>query len=133
MELDTGAGASIISYKVYVSLFKHIALAPVKVMLCSYSGPIKVYGQIIVDASVNDSLPTKLPLLVCEASSHVKSLFGRPRLDILMPTWRNAFNVPVGSLVCDSDKDAQFRVMFPNIFDVSNENPILNFKATLLL
>ena len=133
MELDTGAGVSIISFKLYSTLFKHIALSQVFVSLNSYSGPIKVYGQIIVDVVYSNSLPIKLPLLVCEASQHVRSLFGRPWLDILMPDWRNAFNVPVRSLACKPDHVTQFRVMFPNIFDLANDNPIRHFKATLLL
>ena len=74
MELDTGAGISIISKETFDNNFNNISLKPCSTLLHTYTGdPIKVCGQF--NASVNyNGQRMSLPLVVVDGSG--PSLFG---------------------------------------------------------
>ena len=93
MELDTGAGISIISKETFDTNFNGISLKPCSALLHTYTGdPIKVCGQF--DASVNyNSQRMSLPLIVVEGSG--PSLFGRDWLTKIRVDWKRIFNVSV--------------------------------------
>ena len=53
MEVDTGAGASVMSYADYERNFKYLALRPVNRSFHAYTGtPLDVAGQVLVDVGL---------------------------------------------------------------------------------
>ncbi|XP_052124357.1 uncharacterized protein K02A2.6-like [Frankliniella occidentalis] len=97
MEVDTGAGASIIPLDKFKSLFPLVKLSPSPTKLSSASGDIRVSGEVNVCVSKNGI--TKNLSFISVAVPSVEEL----------------------------------RDMFPKIFDVNNDDPIVGFEARLLL
>ena len=74
MELDTGAGVSIISQETYNRHFKETPLQPCDTRLHTYTGlPVKISGQFLVQLKYQNQTIT-VPLLVVKGSG--PSLFG---------------------------------------------------------
>ena len=91
MELDTGAGVSIISKETFDKHFKHIQLKPCTAQLHTYTGdPIRVCGQFSPSLRYSNQC-TSLPLLVVEGSG--PSLFGRDLLAKVKLEWEKIFSV----------------------------------------
>ena len=75
MELDTGAGVSIISNETYKNYLSDVPLKPSETRLHTYTGhPVQVTGQLEVHLKYNDQ-SLMVPLLVVDGSG--PSLFGR--------------------------------------------------------
>lgn len=75
MELDTGAGVSIISHETYNRHFKETPLQPCDTRLHTYTGhPVQVSGQFLVPLKYQNQTVT-VSLLVNKGSG--PSLFGR--------------------------------------------------------
>lgn len=78
MELDTGAGISIISEETYTKFFKDVPLEPSTTKLHAYTGdPIQVCGQFNVNARYMSHSAT-LPLTVVDGAG--PSLLAREKL-----------------------------------------------------
>ena len=95
MEVDTGAGISIISKETFDKNFNNVSLKPSGTRLHTYTGDqIKGCGQF--DAKVNYNYKSvNLPLIVVEGSG--PSLFGRDWLAMIKVDWKRIFNVSVSS------------------------------------
>ncbi|KAK3920898.1 hypothetical protein KUF71_010135 [Frankliniella fusca] len=72
MEVDSGAGVSIVSSITYSKLFNSTPLSPSPYILTSVSGQIKVFGQLKVKVSLPSHAPVELILVVCEAVAPVR-------------------------------------------------------------
>ena len=97
MELDTGAGVSIISEETFNKHFIGIPLRPSSTRLHTYTGhPVEVAGQFNVHLKYQDQSAT-LPLLVVEGSG--PSLFGRDWLTQVKLYWKMICSIRVS----DSD------------------------------
>lgn len=93
MELDTGAGVSIISQETFNKHFKGTPLKPSCTRLHTYTGhPVQVTGQFHVQLKYQDQSAT-LPLLVVEGSG--PSLFGRDWLIQVKLDWKKICNIRV--------------------------------------
>ena len=91
MELDTGAGASIISEQTYQAHFREIPLKPCSTKLHTYTGePIQVLGLITVDVKYKDQ-NASLPLVVVQGQG--PSLLGRDWLKVVKLDWEGIFNL----------------------------------------
>ena len=85
MELNTGAGVSIISKETFDKHFKHIQLEPCTAQLHKYTDdPIRVCGQFSPSVRYSNQC-TSLPLLVVEGSG--PSLFGGDLLAKVKLEW----------------------------------------------
>ena len=97
MELDTGAGVSIISQETFNKHFTGTPLKPSSTRLHTYTGhPVQVTGQFHVHLKYQDQSAT-LPLLVVEGSG--PSLFGRDWLTQVKLDWKKICSIHVS----DSD------------------------------
>ena len=75
MELDTGAGVSVISEETYKKNFSGTPLLPSNTRLCAYTGhPLNVHGQLIAHPKYQDQ-SADVPFLVVGGSG--PSLSGR--------------------------------------------------------
>ena len=93
MELDTGAGVSIISQEKFNKHFKGTPLKPSSTRLHTYTGnPVQVTGQFHVHLKYQDQSAT-LPLLVVEGSR--PSLFGRDWLTLVKLDWKKKCSIRV--------------------------------------
>ena len=91
MELDTGAGASIISEQTYQAHFREIPLKPCSTKLHTYTGePIQALGLITVDVKHKDQ-SVSLPLVVVQGQG--PSLLGRDWLKVVKLDWEGIFNL----------------------------------------
>ncbi|XP_052126586.1 uncharacterized protein K02A2.6-like [Frankliniella occidentalis] len=131
MEVDTGAGVTVVSYAVYLKFLKSCSLSPSPFVLNSVSGSIKVFGQLSVSVALPSQPPVQLILVVCDTVAPVRSLLGRPWLDVLFKDWRKVF-LPANVISSVSDRVQQLQHMFPKVFDSLNDDPITPFKAKLL-
>ena len=85
MELDTGAGVSVISEETYKKHFSGTPLMPSNTRLRAYTGhPLKVHGQLMAHLKYQDQ-SANVPLLVVEGSG--PSLFGRDWLSQIRLDW----------------------------------------------
>ena len=97
MELDTGAGVSILSEETFNKHFIGIPLRPSSIRLHTFTGhPVQVASQFNVHLKYQDQSAT-LPLLVVEGSG--PSLFGRDWLTQVKRDWKKIFSIRVS----DSD------------------------------
>ncbi|KAE8741736.1 hypothetical protein FOCC_FOCC012731 [Frankliniella occidentalis] len=134
MVVGTEAGASIIPLDKFKSLFPLVKLSPSPTKLSSASGDIRVSGEVNVCVSKN-GITKNLCLIVCQDAKLLNPLLGRPWLDALLPGWGDVFNQPVliSSISVAAPSVEELRNMFPKIFDVNNDEPIVGFAARLLL
>ena len=96
MELDTGAGVSLISSETYTRHFKDTPLRPSNTCLHTYTGhPVKVSGQLDVHLTYQDQ-SADVPLIVVEGSG--PSLPGRDWLSHVKLNWKKICSI------CVSDK-----------------------------
>lgn len=96
MELDTGAGISIISEETFDKHFKNSPLKPCSTQLHTHNGDqIKVCGQFDTSLKYNSRCIT-LQLVVVEGSG--PSLFGRDWLAKVKVDWDKIFNIGVHPL-----------------------------------
>ena len=86
MELDTGAGVSIISQETYNRHFKETPFQPCYTHLHTYTGyPVQVSGQFLVQLKYKNQNVT-VSLLVVKGSG--SSLFGRNWLSLVKLDWK---------------------------------------------
>jgi len=130
MEVDSGAGKTIMSANYYKKKFK-MPLQKTSVQLQSVIGPINVLGEVKVRVSLpNSQTVRKLSLVVCESSSLKIPLLGRDWLDTLFPYWRATW-LTVNSFDSTYIVD-ELKLAYPNVFDQSDSN-IREFEAHLTL
>ncbi|KAE8743447.1 hypothetical protein FOCC_FOCC010937 [Frankliniella occidentalis] len=110
MEVDTGAGVTVVSYAVYLKFLKSCSLSPSPFVLNSVSGSIKVFGQLSVSVALPSQPPVQLILVVCDTVAPVRSLLGRPWLDVLFKDWRKVF-LPANVISSVSDRVQQLQHM----------------------
>ena len=90
MELDTGAGISVISEETYKKHFSGTPLMPSN-RLHAYTGhPLKVHEQLIAHLKYQDQ-SADVPLLVVEGSG--PSIFGRNWLSQIRLDWTKICNI----------------------------------------
>ena len=90
MELDTGAGVSVISEETYKKHFSGTPLMPSN-RLHAYTGhPLKVHEQLIAHLKYQDQ-SANVPLLVVEGSG--PSIFGRNWLSQIRLDWTKICNI----------------------------------------
>ncbi|PIK35587.1 hypothetical protein BSL78_27588 [Apostichopus japonicus] len=100
MEIDTGSGKSIISYKEYRQRFSRARLRPVSVLLKTVTGQkIDLCGTISVKVEYNKQ-KCVLPLLVIKGDN--PSLMGRDWLSVLRVDWKKVFQVNQVTKLTDS-------------------------------
>ena len=90
MELDTGAGVTIIDEHTYLQLHDRPKLLPCVTTLKSYSGNcIPVLGEFQADVTYDGSVHRKLPVLVVKGSG--PSLMGRNWLRLMKINWSEVY------------------------------------------
>jgi hypothetical protein len=91
MEVDTGAGLSLVSEETYSSFFQSCPLKQTSIQLHTYGGqPIRVLGEIDVTVDYQ-SQTANLPLLVVEGNG--PSLLGRNWLSTIRLQWNDIFQL----------------------------------------
>ena len=133
MEVDTGAGVSLIPEALYIEHFSAKPLRRAAINLRGVSGPITVVGVIMVSviASLLGS-PAQLPLVVVADSPLMNPLLGRNWLDVINPQWRSSVATPptpAFSVITDIVQSFQDRF----IFDPNNSDPIKDVVAHIEL
>ena len=117
MELDTGAGVSVISEETYKKHFSGTPLMPSNTRLRAYTGQtLKVHGQLIAHLKYQDQ-SADVPLLVVEGSG--PSLFGRDWLSRIRLDWTKICNIRVSETVLPQGVASQLRTTIqnhPNVF-----------------
>ena len=119
MEVDTGAAASIMSYKDYERHFKYLALRPINKSFHAYTGtPLDIAGQVLVDVEHNGQQLT-LPLLIVRAEKYAPPLLGRAWMMKIRLDWKNLFPTSNGQFVVEQKNDeriGQLKERFAEIF-----------------
>ena len=113
MELDTGAGVSLISQETYNKHFNGTPLQTSATRLHTYTGNC---GQFYVQLKYQGQNVT-LPLLVVECSG--PSLFGRDWLSHIKLDWRKICSIHVSDASLPQDIQARVRTTIqshPNVF-----------------
>ena len=127
MELDTGAGVSVISEETYKKHFSGTPLMPSNTRLRAYTGhPLKVHGQIIAHLKYQDQ-STDVPLLVVQGSG--PSLFGRGWLSRIKLDWTKICNIRVSETDLPQGVASQLRATIqnhPNVFKPSFARLVLS-------
>ena len=117
MELDTGAGVSVISEETYKKHFSGTPLMPSNTRLRAYTGhPLKVHGQLMAHLKYQDQ-SANVPLLVVEGSG--PSLFGRDWLSQIRLSWTKICNIRVSETDLSQGVASQLRTTIlnhPNVF-----------------
>ena len=117
MELDTGAGLSVIPEEIYKKHFIGTPLMPSNTRLREYTGhPLKVHGQLIAHLKYQDQ-SADVPLLVVEGSG--PPLFGRDWLSRVRLDWTNICNIRVSETDLPQGGASQLRTTMqnhPNVF-----------------
>ena len=115
MELDTGAGVSVISEETYKKHFSGTPLMPSNTRLRAYTGhPLTVHWQLIAHLKCQDQ-GTDVPLLVVEGSG--PSLFGRDWLSRL--NWTKICNICISETDLPQGVASQLHTTIqnhPNVF-----------------
>ena len=107
MELDTGAGVSLISQETYNKYFKGTPLQPSVTRLHAYTGdPVQVCGELHVQLKYQGQNVT-VPLLVVEGSG--PSLFGRDWLSHIKLDWRKICSIRMSDASLPQDIQARLR------------------------
>ena len=105
MEVDTGAAASTISYKVYERYFKYLVLRPVNKSFHAYTSMLlDIAGQVLVDVEHNDQQMT-LPLLIVQAEKYAPPLLGKAWMTKIRLDWKHLFSSSDGQFVVEQDND----------------------------
>lgn len=105
MEVDTGAAASIMSYRDYERYFKYLALRPVNESFHAYTGMLlDIAGQVLVDVEYNDQQLT-LPLFIVWVEKYALPLLGWAWMAKIHLHWKNLFSPCNGQFVVERDND----------------------------
>lgn len=138
-EVDTGAGATIMSIAQFSSLFPNVSLQSSRVTLHSVNGSITNAGEVTLPVKYAN-VSSDLTLIVCSNTSDFLPLLGRNWLDVLIPQWRISF---IQAHMCEvkhlSPVDAtppsldQLAKLFPRVFDQNADSVIQGYVAKLLL
>lgn len=134
MEVDSGAGASIMSLAMFKRLYPTLNLSVSSISLCSASGPLSVIGECVVTVSMFEKL-FNLTLVVCTGDQLEVPLLGRPWLDILVPQWRSVLSPTVyiaSILQAKPPSVEELEAMFPRAFG-NSDTPIEKYSARLVL
>lgn len=117
MELDTGAGLSLISLETYKKHFSDLPLEPSTTTLKTYTGhPVPVSGKITTNVQYQDQQAT-LPLCVVDGTG--PSLIGRDWLTHIKLDWKNLFSVRTDNVdLSNSTKQRLSHTIhkFPDVF-----------------
>ena len=134
MEVDTGAGASVIPLQLFLELFPALKLSRSCIILTSASGPIQVVGETAVSVRYLGEQHI-LPLIICKDLPLDTPLMGRPWLDILIPSWREFFSTSrVAHVLSEVPPSVDhLKEMFPKVFATNSDSPIVGFSARLVL
>lgn len=134
-EVDTGAGATVMSRAQFNSTFPGLVLVPSKTILHSVNGLIVNAGEVAVDVKFNNVI-SKLVFIVCDNTPHFTPLLGRNWLDVLLPHWRSILLQTKPVNVISKSKPPtleELKVLFPAVFDTKADSVIKGFTATLVL
>ena len=116
IELDTGAGVSIISQETYNRHFKETPLQPSVTLLQTYTGhPVQVSGQFPVKLEYQNQNVT-VPLLVVKGSG--PSLFGRNWLSRVKLDWKKICSIRVSDPGLPQDVKTQLHTTVQCHFNV---------------
>ena len=117
MELDTGAGVSVISEETYKKHFSGTPLMQSNTRVRAYTGhPLKVHGQLLAHLKYQDQ-SADVPLLHVEGSG--PSLFGRYWLSRRRLGWTKICNIRVSETDLPQGVASQLRTTIqnhPNVF-----------------
>ncbi|XP_034237439.1 uncharacterized protein K02A2.6-like [Thrips palmi] len=133
-EVDTGAGATVMSRAQFRSTFRYLTLVPSKIILHSVNGMIANAGEVTVDVNFNH-VCHKLSFIVCDNTPNFTPLLGRNWLDVILPHWRSVLVQNQINVVndCNPPSVEELRVLFPSVFDSKADSVIKGFTATLVL
>ena len=137
MELDTGAGVSIMSQSSLSKCFPEVTTYPCDLNLSTINGPLVGVSQVMVSVKLQkESKVVMLPLVIAAGESPAIPLLGRLWLDQLFPEWRRSFcetlNQSVNS-VCVNSEVEKLMAKFPRVFSTDNTQAIEGFAAKLHL
>ena len=135
MEVDNGAGASLMSLSMFLDLFPTLHLSESSVSLSSASGDLTVCGEVQVSV-LHRGQTYSLPLVICDSLQVQYPLLGRPWLDILVPDWRKLLSptTSIASIITSQIPTvSELQKMFPRVFDSNSDSPIEGFQARLVL
>ena len=117
MELDTGAGPSMINIKDYNRYFRHVPLRPVSRTLHAYAGtPLSLAGEMEIDVTYNEQRADKLTLIVVNADNYAPPLFGRDWLQKLVLDWHSLFPGQGQYRVGNAPSIDELKVKYQDIF-----------------
>ena len=134
MEVDSGAGASVIAYESARELFPALELRQTNIVLDSISSSIEVCGELFVVVTIGTK-SFNLSLIVAKNLKSVTPLLGRPWLDVIVANWREIF---APCLVVNKVSQVevptvkQLAALFPRPFTVYVDTPIEGHKACLV-
>ncbi|XP_072161911.1 uncharacterized protein [Bemisia tabaci] len=140
MEIDSGAGASIMHNSIFRKSFANVVLTPSSTVISSITGTVQVEGQanMLVESSGNNF---NLPLVVHASEQKAIPLMGRLWLDSIFPNWRKAFDLTMFSTPemvaniheVNSPSVDELKSLFPRTFNTIADTVIEGHSARLLL
>jgi len=110
MEIDTGSGVTIVSESFCRKVLK-LKLNPSPLQLKTITSPIEIIGESLVVVQVAGLAPQTLKLYVVNCLVEFLPLMGRDWLDVLIPKWRDNFNVLSGSFTLSNSVDQVLPVL----------------------
>ena len=134
MELDTGAGPSMINIKDYNKYFSNVPLKTVSRSLHAYAGtPLNLAGEMQIDVTYNDQHANALTLTVVDADNYAPPLFGRDWLRDIVLDWQNLFpgqgQYSVRSTTTVDELKMKYSVIFqPGLGTVEGKKATLHLK-----
>lgn len=144
MEIDTGAGHSVMHIDDKNVLFKNEAMHKFDIPLTVVTGEtVNIFGYIMVEvAHPHDTNSVqKCKLVIIDGKRRFKPLAGRTFLDVLFPNWRETFkNGLVQQIVANTEEEketekfvSKLKANYPQVFSKDASNPIKNFKVEVHL
>lgn len=130
MEIDTGAGPSLLSYQDFKAKFSHCKLLEYSVKLKSFtSDSIQVIGRTMVRVD----FPTEqrvLELVIVQIKGNFASILGRDWLDHLTPGWRNKL-VSGQTVSVVKNISAEITREFPHVTSLDANQMITGYRASV--
>jgi Retroviral aspartyl protease len=131
MEIDTGAVVTVCSDISYKTYFGNLKLENVKMPLNGASGDsLDIKGQVQVNVKFENQ-KYKLSIVVIK-SDRPLLLIGRNWLDILFPSWREAFKINVINSSCKEFLE-KVKKKYKNVFKTNISEPINKIKVDIKL
>ncbi|XP_055701692.1 uncharacterized protein K02A2.6-like [Phlebotomus papatasi] len=139
VEVDSGAGPSLISSRDYKGRFGYLDLKSCNLKLRSFTAQsIKVVGKIEVQVET-PAKTARLPFIVVETADNFTPLVGRNWLDTISPNWRLKFfgdlSVSQGGAINVATEDFynEIKRKFPFVLSSDPNQAIVGFKADVRL